>query len=185
LSHTLTEGTRVEKEIRGINGLHYFVRMLPYSVPSSAAKGAVVTFMDVTALHEVSRLQHIIDALSEHIAVLNSHGVITLVNCAWRNFAAENGDPEMAHSGPGVNYLEVCNASFDTADRTAGNAQRGVREVLEGHRPYFSIEYPCHSPTEERWFVMHVSPVGGEQPGAVVSHVNISDWRKQAAGLKA
>ncbi len=178
LSHTLKESVRIEKEIRGINGLHYFVRMLPYSVPSSSAKGAVITFMDVTALHEVSRLQHIIDSLSEHIAVLNSHGIITLVNMAWRRFASENGDPEMLRSGPGINYLEVC-TSVDTSERTIGAAQRGLREVLEGNRQHFSIEYPCHSVNEERWFVMHVSAVGGEQPGAVVSHINITEWRHQ------
>jgi two-component system CheB/CheR fusion protein len=179
LTRTLKDGLRVEKEIRGINGLHYFVRMLPYSVPSSPSKGAVITFMDVTALHEVSRLQHIIDSLSENIVVLNSHGVITLVNSAWRCFAADNGDPDMAHSGPGVNYLEVCSSTFDALDHSAAMAQRGVREVLAGTRQHFSMEYPCHSPTEQRWFAMHVSVVGGEQPGAVVSHINITEWRKQ------
>ncbi|MDD2881573.1 MAG: chemotaxis protein CheB [Rhodoferax sp.] len=183
LARTLKDGNKVEKEIRGINGLHYFVRMLPYSVPSSSAKGAVITFMDVTALHEVSRLQHIIDSLSEHIAVLNSAGVITLVNTAWRQFALANGDPALAFSGPGVNYLEVCKDLHEAPDPTAMSAQRGVREVLEGRRPHFSLEYPCHSPNEERWFVMHVSAVGGEQPGAVVSHVNITEWRKLAAGV--
>ncbi len=185
LTRTLSDGNKVEKEVRGINGLHYFVRMLPYSVPSSSAKGAVITFMDVTALHEVSRLQHIIDSLSEHIAVLNSVGVITLVNAAWRQFAMDNGDVAMVHSGPGVNYLEVCKDMHEPPDPTAQGAQRGVREVLEGRRPHFSLEYPCHSPTVERWFVMHVSAVGGEQPGAVVSHVNITEWRKLAAGSVA
>nr|WP_319564343.1 chemotaxis protein CheB [uncultured Rhodoferax sp.] len=181
LNRTLTDGNKVEKEIRGINGLHYFVRMLPYSVPSSRAKGAVITFMDVTALHEVSRLQHIIDALSEHIAVLNSAGIITLVNTAWRKFAKDNGDPFLAHSGPGINYLEVCKDIHEPPDDpTVLSAQRGVCQVLEGRSTHFTLEYPCHSPTEERWFVMHVSPVGGEQPGAVVSHINITAWRKHA-----
>lgn len=186
LNGTLTDGNRVEKEVRGINGLHYFVRMLPYSVPSSSAKGAVITFMDVTALHEVSRLQHIIDSLSEHIAVLNSDGVITLINTAWRKFAQDNGDTFLAHSGPGMNYLEVCKDIHEPPDDpTALAAQRGVRDVLHGRVDHFSLEYPCHSPTEQRWFVMHVSAVGGEQPGAVVSHVNITEWRKLAAGVVA
>ena len=178
LGHTLKDGNKIEKEVRGINGLHYFVRMLPYSVPSSNVKGAVITFMDVTALHQASRLQLIIDSLSEHIAVLNSAGVITLVNAAWRKFAESNGDPLMAHSGPGVNYLEVCKELGDASDATALSAQRGVREVLEGRRPQYSLKYPCHSLTEERWFVMHVSAVGGGQPGAVVSHVNVTEWRQ-------
>ncbi len=185
LSHTLKEGNRIEKEVRGINGLHYFVRMLPYSVPSSSVKGAVISFMDVTALHQASRLQLIIDSLTEHLAVLNSAGVITLVNAAWRKFAQSNGDPDLVHSGPGVNYLEVCKNLDDASDTTALSAQRGVREVLEGRRPQFSLKYPCHSPTEERWFVMHVSAVGGGQPGAVVSHINVTEWRKLTTGVSA
>ena len=180
LARTLRDEARVEKEIRGINGLHYFVRMLPYRVPSSSNRGAVITFMDVTALHEVTRLQSIIDALAEHIAVLNSSGVITLINSAWRRFATDNGDPNLVHSGPGVNYLEVCRDFHEPPDPSASAAQRGVREVLEGRSRQFSLEYPCHSTTEDRWFVMHVSAVGGEQPGAVVSHVNITQWRNQS-----
>ena len=186
LTQTLKEGVRIEKEVRGLNGLHYLVRMLPYSVTSSSARGAVTSFLDVTALHEISRLQHIIDALAEHIAVLNTQGVITLVNAAWRHFAAANGDPELRHSGVGINYLDVCRAvpeSGSTADCTASVAQQGVADVLAGNRDLFALEYPCHSATEERWFVMHVSRLGGEQPGAVVSHVNISEWREQRAGM--
>jgi two-component system CheB/CheR fusion protein len=149
--------------------------MIPYKVPSSSAKGAVLSFLDVTALHEVSRLQNIIDALAPHIAVLDSRGVITLVNKAWARFSAENGDPNMRRTGPGIDYLDVCR------DDSGNAAQRGVRDVLEGKIPHFSLEYPCHSPTEERWFVMHVSPLDGDTPGAVVSHVNITDWRNQRA----
>jgi two-component system CheB/CheR fusion protein len=174
LTRTLQDGTRVEKEVRGVNQRHYFVRMIPYKVPSSSAKGAVLSFLDVTALHEVSRLQNIIDALAPHIAVLDSRGVITMVNQAWARFSAENGDANMRRTGPGVDYLDVCR------DESGNAAQRGVRDVLEGKIKHFSLEYPCHSPTEERWFVMHVSPLGGDVPGAVVSHVNITDWRNQS-----
>ena len=180
LRRTLKEGIKVEKEIRGITGLHYFVRMLPYKLPSSSANGAVISIVDVTAMHEVSRLQQIIDALAEHIAVLNAQGVITLVNNAWRRFAADNGDADLLHSGPGINYLEVCKNIHEPQDLSASAAQQGVRDVLEGRSSLFSLEYPCHSPSEERWFVMHVSAVGGEQPGAVVSHVNITAWRPKA-----
>jgi diguanylate cyclase (GGDEF)-like protein len=38
----------------------------------------------------------------------------------------------------------------------------------------FELEYPCHSPTESRWFLGRVTPIGVEQGGAVVSHLNIT-----------
>jgi two-component system CheB/CheR fusion protein len=53
---------------------------------------------------------------------------------------------------------------------------QGVRGVLEGTLPAFSMDYPCHSPTEQRWFVMNVAPVVGQDFGAVISHVNITSW---------
>lgn len=172
LTRTLRDGVKTEKDIRDNRGRYFFVRMHPYSVPSSAAKGAVVSFLDVSALHEASRLQQIIDALAENIAVLDAEGVITMVNAAWQRFATDNGDSNLSHTGPGINYLDVCRADPESA------AAQGVRDVLSGRIPLFALEYPCHSQIEERWFVMHVSPIGGDHPGAVVSHVNISSWRK-------
>ncbi|AGX87965.1 chemotaxis protein CheB [Candidatus Symbiobacter mobilis] len=178
LTRTLKEGTRVEKEIRGIAGLHYFVRMLPYSVPSSPSKGAVITFMDVTALHEVSRLQNIIDSLPAGVVVLNNHGIITSVNSAWHGIAASHGDPELGYFGLGIDYLSVCERLLGSSDTLLANAERGVRDVLSGAESHFSVEYPADLSSGQRWFLMHVSTVAGEQPGAVVSHLDITDWRK-------
>ena len=171
LQRTLHDGAPVELEVRSTSGRYFFVRMLPYKVPSSPARGAVVSFLDVTVLHELSRLQQIMDALAEHIAVLDAQGVITMVNMAWRRFAADNGDEALSHTGPGVNYLQVC------ASGVASEAQAGIRDVLQRKRQHFSLEYPCHAPNQERWYVMHVSAIDGESPGAVVSHVNITEWR--------
>lgn len=163
---------KLEKEVQDRNGRFFFVRMRPYSVPSSPTRGAVVSFLDITAMHEVTRLQKIIDALVANIAVLDARGVITMVNAAWQNFARDNGDTTMLHTGIGINYLDVCGAD------TTSPALQGVRDVLAGRLPTFSLEYPCHSKHEQRWFLMHVSPIGEGQPGAVVSHINITKWYK-------
>jgi two-component system CheB/CheR fusion protein len=179
LQTTLQTNSKIERDVRGLNGRHYFVRMVPYSVPSSSARGVVASFLDVTAMHDVARLQKIMDALAEHIAVLDSKGTITLVNAAWRRFAMENGDPDLTHTGPGVNYLTACRVSPALDDPSADRAARGIKDVLNGRQRHFTMEYPCNSPTEERWFVMHVSAIDGENAGAVVSHVNITAWRYQ------
>ncbi|CAD5366440.1 Uncharacterized 104.1 kDa protein in hypE 3'region [Rubrivivax sp. A210] len=178
LVQTVRGGARIEKEVGSRQGRHYFVRMLPYRVPSTSARGAVASFLDVSALHELTRMQQIIDALPEHIAVLDPQGIITQVNRAWSDFAIANGDPLLQHTGPGSNYLKVCGTAGDAADHSAQEACRGLAEVLAGRLPAFAIEYPCHSPGQERWFGMHVSAVGGDRPGAVVSHVDITGWRR-------
>jgi signal transduction histidine kinase len=53
----------------------------------------------------------------------------------------------------------------------------GIVSVIEGKLKKYTVEYPCHSPTEERWFLMQASPRLGEK-GAVISHFNITE-RKQ------
>ena len=50
--------------------------------------------------------------------------------------------------------------------------------MLDGTLHNFVLEYPCHSPSEKRWFLMSVTPLLGERGGAVVTHTDITT-RKQ------
>jgi two-component system CheB/CheR fusion protein len=178
---TLMTGLSFEKELSSEDGRIYLLRILPYRVPSSERSGAVATFVDVTAIHDHRRLQDIMDALPEHIAVLAPDGTIALVNAAWRRFARANGDPDLFNTGVGSNYLlSSCPVKEDNKEPSAIEACKGVKGVLEGSLPFYSLRYPCHSPTEKRWFVMNVSPISGHHEyGAVVSHNNISSWYQE------
>ena len=180
LQRTLDESTMFEKDVPAPDQRHYLVKMLPYRIPSSSNRGVVISFVDMTFVHKASQLQSILDGLSEHIAVLDEHGSIRLVNAAWAKFAQENGDPGMMHSGPGMNYLAVCQAGAGLEDGDySGRAAMGLRAVLDGRTAHFSMEYPCHSEQEERWFVLNVNPLRGAAGGVVVSHVNVTAWRKE------
>lgn len=56
----------------------------------------------------------------------------------------------------------------------------GLQAVLEGSLPRFTCEYPCDTPTQQRWFAMMAMPLGERgQGGAVISHTDITP-RKQA-----
>lgn len=176
LEKTLQTERMIEREVKTlIDGRIYLVRILPYLVPSSTVRGAVATFIDISAFHDAQRLQTILDALPEHIAVIDASGRIVLVNAAWQRFAKANGDHELKGCGIGVNYFDVCRSTHQDGD-IASHASQGLRGVLEGTLPSFSLEYPCHSDSEQRWFVMNVAPVLNPKFGAVISHVNISSW---------
>ena len=177
LRHTLLRSQPTEKEVRGPEQRYYMVKMLPYRIPSSASRGVVVSFLDMSSVHRLNQLQTILNAMNAHIAVLDPAGVITLVNRAWTEFSRQNGLPSAASTEVGTNYLAVCEqASGHDADY-AQRAAQGLKNVLAGKQPHFSMEYPCHSPTAQRWFVMHVAPLQGtELCGAVVSHTDISVW---------
>jgi two-component system CheB/CheR fusion protein len=55
----------------------------------------------------------------------------------------------------------------------------GLSDVLAGRRKTFTLQYPCHSHTEQRWFLMHAAPINWPGGGAVVSHVNITSFMQE------
>ena len=123
----------------------------------------------------------IIDALTSHICVVDTKGVIFAVNRAWKQFTADNF-PGRFFDHIGTSYLNVCRTSVGPASEEAREFANGMRAVLRGEREFFQMEYPCHSPKEMRWFLARVSPLRRKSSsvelgiiGAVVSHINITD----------
>ena len=117
------------------------------------------------------------DALTSHICILDPSGTICLVNHAWRRFATENGAVSI-RSEVGSNYLAVCRVASGPGSEDAGAFAKGVQDVLQGRSELFEMEYPCHSPTEDRWFVGRVTPLMIRRKGAVVSHMNVTDRKR-------
>lgn len=125
----------------------------------------------------------VIDALPVTIATIDRGGVILAVNAAWRRFALENSsEPGVRprYTEPGVNYLTICDSAVGSSREGAAEAAAGIRAVLTGRQPIFTLEYPCHSPGQQRWFFMWVSPLDHADGGAVVSHIDITErWQAE------
>jgi PAS domain S-box-containing protein len=118
----------------------------------------------------------VLNSLTSHIAVLDAQGVIVAVNNAWRRFAAENGLSKSSQEMLGINYLDACKNAFNQAYGDEANAAHdGITAVLKWGQETFHLVYPCHSPDQQRWFQMNVSPLQGLQGGVVVSHENITN----------
>ena len=123
---------------------------------------------------DANKQMALLDAVPAHVAVLDADGVIVAVNRAWRRFADENGLRD-AHHGVGRNYLDVCAISPGSGAADSWAVATGLRAVLAGERSSFSIEYGCHAPSEQRWFLLTATPLEpGRLAGAVVMHVNVS-----------
>jgi signal transduction histidine kinase len=117
--------------------------------------------------------QAILNAVASEIAVLDREGVIVAVNEPWQRFALENSGA--TGSGVGSNYLDVCHLGSGLSEDGAADAHDGIRAVINGRLASFVLEYPCHSPKEQRWFSMSVTPLGEvASGGAVVTHSNIT-----------
>ncbi len=116
--------------------------------------------------------QSILDALTDPVALLDQGGTIIAVNQAWLEFGGAN--QASGTSFVGVNYLKVCERATGGDAPCARAAAAGIRSVLAGQST-FSLEYPCHSPTQQRWFQLRASRL--EDAGAsycVVAHHDIT-----------
>ncbi len=115
-----------------------------------------------------------LDSISAHVAILDETGLILETNRAWKDFGMVNGI-RIEPSCVGLNYLETCDkASKEPFDEPAVVAA-GIRQVFRGEIEEFFVNYPCHSPTEERWFALRVVKFRDpELNKAVMSHENIT-----------
>lgn len=118
-----------------------------------------------------------------HIAVLDRSGTIIAVNNAWEHFALENGTEDLRHVGIGINYFDICNAVAGPDAAEAQIVAHSLRRVLDGSLPQFTLEYPCHSPEKERWFILTITPLTAENGGALVSHMDITGHKQTELAL--
>jgi len=123
----------------------------------------------------------ILNAMSSHIAVLNHTGAIVAVNTAWSRFARDNSNAfgqAAPNTGVGVNYLDICRGPGGLASAPGQEAHDGIQQVLLGRVPSFSLEYPCHSPDELRWFHLLATPLNvADEANVVIVHTNISEQK--------
>ena len=115
----------------------------------------------------------IMDSLPHAIAVTDSNGQILKVNDTWREFAASNGADRATWIGNGINYLDSCRQAVD--DAYAQDALAGIEAVLARHRDAFAFEYPCHSPDQQRWFLMRANRLRDAHDGMVISHIDVTE----------
>ena len=137
------------------------------------------------------RHQATIDAFPDHIAVVDHNGVIIAVNKKWREFAQQNC-LEWEDFCIGRNYLQVCDQSFSGNDsfecgleQDALSVAQGIRDILNGQKEVFYLEYPCHSPEEKRWFLMRASLLqDSERKNILIAHINITKRKLAEEELK-
>lgn len=117
----------------------------------------------------------VLDSLSQQIAVIDAQGLILWVNRSWKTFSEENGG-EPDKTWRGINYLKVCGSAGESGEWDGGDAFTGIKEVIEGKHPTFYLEYPCHSPTEQRWFMMRIHSLDWNKlEYFVVTHEDITE----------
>ncbi len=186
-----TEGNwDIEHRYRGIDGKWHPI--LARGVPVRDDNGKIIYWaginLDISQIKQTQQdllksqdlSSKTLQAISAHIAVIDSHGTIIAVNNAWESFAAVNGAGGSSKVAIGSNYCEVCRKAANDNDTDAAAAISGIELILNGTLKQFTLEYPCHSTELQRWFLMTVVPLGlRAENGAVITHQDITT-RKEA-----
>ncbi|AQL43729.1 hypothetical protein BV210_13900 [Halorientalis sp. IM1011] len=114
-----------------------------------------------------------LDTLSSQVAVLDEEGHILFTNSSWGTVGDGTAGTDV--EAEGVNYFDSVDPA---ADDYAVEAVRGIRRVLDGECEEFTFEYPCHTPEQQRWFLMRATPFSiGDGNFATVAHIDITDRR--------
>ncbi len=129
--------------------------------------------------------QGVLDALESATCAVDAGGRLVAVNEAWRAFAVAGGGT-YERCGVGANYFDGCASDVESDPGAAQGREvaAALREVLAGRCKRFRMEYACHSPTDQQWFSVRISPtlINGE-PGAVIMHVEVTDMRHAQEAL--
>ena len=125
-----------------------------------------------------SALRAAFDTLPLSIVVLDATGVIVVANWAWREFGQRNG-LRLEDSGVGTSYLQVCDTARGEGADDARAVGAAIRDALAASTVEHVLEYTCHSPVEQRWYLVRIqgTDVDGERRATVV-HRDVTDRRK-------
>jgi GGDEF domain-containing protein len=114
-----------------------------------------------------------LDAVDDHVVIVDEDGKVLHVNVAWQRFAMDNGweDPQWI----GMDYVAASTVAGAGAE--GDPVSRGVLSVLNRERDRFTVEYDCHAPDELRWFSLRVVNIDAPGIGAVITHTDITHRR--------
>jgi len=193
----------IEAVISGNNGfekqfegdVYHLMYAHPYRDEGLHRKGAVLTFIDNTKLKQTERrarefavqlesserfAKSTIDALKEHLCVIDQQGIIVAVNSAWSKFIA---DEESAYASctPGANYIELWKRAALESKGFAEKFIDGLDKVMSGALDSFSMEYCRTLGDRNQWFEVKISPFLDAGPRYyVLAHEDITDRVERA-----
>ncbi|MEH6651357.1 MAG: EAL domain-containing protein [Motiliproteus sp.] len=120
-----------------------------------------------------------IDAVPEHICVIDSSAKVIAVNHSWREFYRHNiNTPIQDNYGIGKNYLTICQAAIATGSAEAALMEQGIRRVMTGKQLRFTLEYHCDSSTELRIYLATVTRFHGDSGNLLITHEDITELKQ-------
>lgn len=117
------------------------------------------------------------NSITDNIAVIDECGQIIYVNKYWIEFGISNG-VDKSHNWLNNNYFDACLPLPENSGPYAyiSSLRDDMRDIFDGIKDKLYFEYPCHSPEEERWFLMRVDPFeASNQKMLLIRHADITE----------
>lgn len=126
--------------------------------------------------------RQVLDALPLTVYTTDLDGRITSANRSWSQFAEENGAPALAPEGDIIGQ-SIWSAVVDPGYRQ--QAQDAMETLRAGRAARVSWEFACSSPSEERLFLMQITPLRARHrvTGFVFSTVDITGSHRARQAL--
>ena len=134
-------------------------------------------------MNSSSFAQAALDAVSANVCVLDKNGYIIAVNQGWREFFEENSNSS-ENKSIGLNYLDICSTSSGARSEEALPMFNGIMSVIKDEAKEFTLVYPCHSPTEQRWFRARVTKFNDGSGNIVIAHELITERKLAMDALR-
>ncbi len=175
-----------ELEVMTETGLPLLERIHAHRGPRGDIRGVAVSYVDLSSVKKAEEAlrksealnRSVLNALAANVAVIDRGGNIIAVNGRWTVFAKANEGSGSA-LGTGANYMATCLQAADSPDHEdAHRALVGIQSVLSGRVESFEYVYPCHSPKDQRWFLMRVTPLDEGNRGAVIAHIDVTELER-------
>jgi signal transduction histidine kinase len=119
----------------------------------------------------------ILDSLPSGVMVVDNRACIVDINDTWDRLARESGLLYGKSVVSGANLLEICPASGCCDTPRQEEALAGIRQVFQGARSHFMMDFTSGSGTAVRWWQLSVVPLNGFQGGAVITQTETTARR--------
>ena len=181
---TSTVSGEAAVEIMKAGGDDYILKdrlqRLPYAIANAIEKNNA----EQKLCESENFYKAVLSSLTKHIAVIAQNGTILAANKAWNLDGVEDGITALRRVSIGSNYFEVCKKAIKSGDENAVRVLAGIQSVFKKEEHYFEMEYPCHSPEEERWFMLLISHFGEDDTKVVIAHQNITERKVAESNLR-
>lgn len=101
-------------------------------------------------------------------------GEILFTNKAWNSFSSQNQGTDSL-TGEHINYFKICDSTQGNEATMASSAKHGIQQVVGNDLSIFEMEYPCHSPNENRWFILRANKILNYPDLTLVAHIDITN----------